>query len=130
MEAPVWLDLTPETLERTVVDLAKKGHKQPMIGQILRDSEGVPLVKLITGKKISRILKEGGVERRIPDDLESLIQHAERTIRHLEQHPKDKASLRGLIITESKINRLVKYYKRESRLPANWKYKARAASFS
>ncbi|PSN86739.1 30S ribosomal protein S15 [Candidatus Marsarchaeota G2 archaeon ECH_B_SAG-F08] len=128
-EAPSWINVQPEVIEKMIVELAKKGYSQAMIGQILRDQEGIPLVKPILGKSISQVLKDHGIEKRIPDDLEALIAHAERTIKHLEQHPKDKASLRGLEITESKIHRLVKYYKRKGILPPDWKYKPRAASF-
>ncbi|HIQ50834.1 MAG TPA: 30S ribosomal protein S15, partial [Nautiliaceae bacterium] len=40
----------------------------------------------------------------------------------LENHPKDLHSKRGLQLIESKIKRLVKYYKRKKVLPENWKY--------
>ncbi|WP_048078901.1 30S ribosomal protein S15, partial [Desulfurococcus mucosus] len=63
-----------------------------------------------------------GVKITIPEDLMSLIQKAVNLRRHLEEHPKDTHSQRGLIEVESKIHRLVKYYKRIGRLPPDWKY--------
>lgn len=129
LEVPEWVKMTPEEVEKLIVSLAKKGYSKAMIGQILRDQYGIPLVKALLGKKISQILAENNVNPQIPDDLQALLQHAQRTIAHLEQHPKDKFALRGLAITESKILRLSKYYKREGILPPDWKYKPRAASF-
>ena len=93
-----------------------------MIGIILRDQYGIPLVKQVTGKKIVQILREHGLEPEIPEDLANLIRRAIRVRRHLEEHPKDYHSKRGLQLIESKIRRLEKYYKREGVLPPDWRY--------
>ncbi|PSN91183.1 30S ribosomal protein S15 [Candidatus Marsarchaeota G2 archaeon OSP_D] len=130
LEVPEWVKMTPEEVEKIIVNLAKKGYTKPMIGQILRDQYGIPLVKGFLGKKLTEILVGNNVQSQIPDDLQALLQHASRTIAHLEQHPKDMFSLRGLEITESKILRLSKYYRRQGVLPQDWKYKPRAASFT
>lgn len=127
---PQWVKITPEEIEKLIVDLAKKGFSKAAIGQILRDENGIPLAKVVIGKTISQVLADNKVERRMPDDLQALIDHADKTVKHLEQHPADHASLRGLEITESKIHRIVKYYKRKGVLPSEWKYKPRAAIFS
>ena len=42
--------------------------------------------------------------------------------KHLEKNKKDYSSKRGLELTESKIRRLVKYYKKRKVLPEDWKY--------
>jgi len=42
--------------------------------------------------------------------------------KHIEQNKRDKTAKRGLIITESKIRRLVKYYRGVGRLPQNWRF--------
>ena len=41
---------------------------------------------------------------------------------HLEENKKDQVAIRGLHLTDSKIKRLVKYYKSTKRLAADWKY--------
>ncbi|MEM3794949.1 MAG: 30S ribosomal protein S15 [Thermoprotei archaeon] len=130
LEVPEWVKMTPEEVEKLIVNLAKKGYTKPMIGQTLRDQYGIPLVKAFLGKKITQVLVQNNVQQQLPDDLQALLQHASRTISHLEQHPKDTFSLRGLEITESKILRLSKYYRRKGILPSDWKYKPRAASFT
>jgi len=119
---PEWIDTPPEKVEELVVNLYKKGYSLSMIGIILRDQYGIPLVKAITGKKMLRILKERGMAPEIPEDLYNLIRRAIRIRRHLEEHPKDYHSKRGLQLIESKIYRLSRYYKRKGILPPDWKY--------
>jgi len=115
----------PDEVRALVIDLAKKGYPPSMIGLILRDQYGVPLVKFVTGKKITRILREEGLAPEIPEDLANLINRAKRVLSHLEEHPKDSKSLRGLEEIVSKINRLKKYYKRRGVLPPDWDFKIR-----
>ncbi|MEM0480822.1 MAG: 30S ribosomal protein S15 [Candidatus Aenigmatarchaeota archaeon] len=111
-----------EEVEKLVVELAKKGYSQSMIGLILRDSYGIPSVKKITGKKISQILEENKLLPEIPEDLLNLLKRAVKLRKHLSIHKKDKHSARGLTLIESKIKALAKYYIREGKLPKDWKY--------
>jgi len=111
-----------EEVEKLVVKLAKEGYLPSMIGLILRDSYGIPDVKEITGKSITQILEENGIKLEIPEDLLHLLKRAVKLRAHLQIHRKDKHSARGLILIESKIHRLVKYYKRVGKLPKDWKY--------
>jgi len=122
VEAPKWVDYTPEDVENLVVNLARRGYSPSMIGIILRDQYGIPLVKAVTGKTITEILRNNGLSPSIPEDLNNLIKRAENIKRHLEEHPKDKSSRRGLQLIESKIWRLIKYYKSQGVLPSDWKY--------
>ncbi len=126
--APTWVKYSPAEVEDLVVSLAKKGYPPSTIGVILRDQYGIPLVKMITGKKIVQILREHGLAPEIPEDLYNLIKRAARIRRHLEEHPKDYHSKRGLQLVESKIHRLVKYYKRKGVLPPDWKYEPKKIS--
>ncbi len=117
-----WVPLSKEEVEELVVKLAKKGHKPSEIGMILRDEYGVPLVKRVTGDKITKILERHGLKPEIPEDLENLIKRAYKVRKHLEVHRKDLVAKRGLSLIEAKIHRLVKYYKRVGKLPKDWKY--------
>jgi len=121
---PHWLklEMSPEDIELLVVELAKKGYTPSMIGIILRDQFGIPLVKQVTGKKLTEILEKHGVNLPVPEDLLQLMKKAVNLRRHLEEHPKDYAAKKGLIEIESKIHRLVKYYKRVGKLPPDWEY--------
>ncbi len=121
-EVPNWVNLTPEEIENKIVEMAKEGKQSALIGTILRDSYGIPDVKLITGKSISQIMKENNVYPEIPEDLFNLMKRAINLRNHLEQNPKDIHSRRGLQLIESKIRRLVKYYRNTKVLPAKWRY--------
>ncbi|MCY0874608.1 MAG: 30S ribosomal protein S15 [Acidianus infernus] len=120
--APKWVRFTREEVEMLVEELAKRGYGPSMIGVILRDQYGVPLVKQITGKKLTQILEEKGLAPKIPEDLFNLIRKAVNVRRHLTEYPKDKVSKKSLEEIESKIRRLVDYYKEVGKLPANWNY--------
>ena len=48
-------------------------------------------------------------------------------MKHFERNKKDMHAKRGLILTESKIHRLAKYYKRVGRIPSNWRYDRKQA---
>jgi small subunit ribosomal protein S15 len=116
------LKVTEDDVVTLIVDYAKKGYPPSMIGILLRDQHGIALTKAIIGKKLTQVLAEKGLAPQIPEDLANLIKKATRIRRHLEEHPKDFFSLRGLQLTESKIHRLVKYYKQKGVLPSDWKY--------
>ena len=119
---PSWVTAKAEDVERLVVELAKKGLSPSMIGLVLRDQYGIPDVKAVTGKKVLQILKEHGLAPKVPEDLQNLIRKAIRIRRHLESHKKDMHNKVALLRVESKIRRLVKYYKREGVLPPDWRY--------
>ncbi|MBS7611435.1 30S ribosomal protein S15 [Candidatus Bathyarchaeota archaeon] len=121
---PPWCNYKPEEVEALIVKLGKDMIPSSTIGIILRDQYGIPLVKHITGKTVTEILKEHGLTSDIPEDLTNLLRKAARLRRHSETHKKDKPNKRALQIIEAKIYRLSKYYKSIGRLPQDWTYKA------
>ena len=106
--------------ESLVLKLAKTGRTKSQIGLTLRDSYGVPDIKIITKKSISKILEKNKLEAELPEDLNSLIKKDIQLIKHFESNKQDMPAKRGIRLTESKINRLVKYYKKKGRLPKDW----------
>ena len=111
-----------------VMKLAKEGKTASEIGMMLRDMYGIPDVKLVTQKKITAILKEKSLSPQIPDDITALIRKRIALQKHFDENHKDMPAKRGLRITDSKINRLVKYYKKSGRLPLEWKFNPSQAS--
>lgn len=57
---PSWSKATPEEVCDQIFKLARRGLSPSQIGVILRDSQGIPQVKSVTGNKILRILKTNG----------------------------------------------------------------------
>ncbi|KAI8428420.1 hypothetical protein MSG28_007242 [Choristoneura fumiferana] len=125
---PTWLKLTADDVKEQIFKLGKKGLTPSQIGVKLRDSHGVAQVRFVTGKKILRIMKAMGLAPDLPEDLYYLIKKAVAMRKHLERNRKDKDSKFRLILVESRIHRLARYYKTKSVLPPNWKYESSTAS--
>ena len=109
-------------VEQLVLKLAKLGKTASQIGMILRDAYGIPNVKSLTEKKITKILGENKSLPELPEDLMALIKNEIKLLDHFERNKHDMTAKRGLQLTESKIHRLSKYYKRINKLPKDWKY--------
>jgi len=118
---PKWLRGQKARVEELVVELAKK-YNSAMIGTILRDQYGVPDVKVVTGKSIVQIMKEHNLYPEFPEDLLNLFRRAVNLYEHLKAHKADKRSKHAFENLESKIRRLIKYYKREKRIPSDFVY--------
>src|SRR5205814_2640786 len=104
--APSWLKTTPSDVVEQIHKLARRGMTPSQIGVVLRDSHGVAQVRFVTGNKILRILKAGGLAPEIPEDLYHLIKKvspqsmlmwiisltskAVAVRKHLERNRKDK----------------------------------------
>ncbi len=119
---PSWNRYSTKEVEMLILKLKKEGKTPSQIGLYLRDVYGVPDIKVLTGKSITAILKEKDSLDQLPEDLSFMIKKLIMIKKHLDENKQDKVALRGLQITESKIQALVKYYKRTGRLPADWKY--------
>ncbi|MFB6108528.1 MAG: 30S ribosomal protein S15 [Haloplanus sp.] len=114
-EPPEWSDVETEDIEERVVELAAQGHDPSVIGMKLRDEgvKGVPVpdVKLATGKKLTEILEDNDAAPDLPEDLRSLMERAVRLHEHMDENQQDHQNKRALQNTESKIRRLVNYYR-------------------
>lgn len=126
--APSWLKKDPKEVADEVCKMARKGIKPSAIGVRLRDAHGISQVKAVTGTKVLRILKKNGLAPEIPEDLWYLIKKAVQMRKHLERNRGDKDSKFRLIMVESKIHRLARYYKRARQLPPTWKYESSNAA--
>ena len=121
-DKPLWVRHTSKEVKLLIVKLAKKEYNASKIGLILRDSYGIPSVKDVLGKGVSKILKEENLFGELPEDLLNLIKKSVMLKKHLEENKQDKTAKRGTQLTESKINRLIKYYKKTKTLSDDWKY--------
>lgn len=114
-EPPEWSDVDSDKIEDRVVELAEQGYEPSQIGMKLRD-EGVtgtpiPDVKLATGKKLTEILEENDAKADLPEDLRNLMERAVGLREHIRENPQDYQNKRALQNTESKVRRLVNYYR-------------------
>ena len=125
---PSWCKYSAEEVEALCVKLSREGNTPSVIGTILRDKYGIPLVKSIVGKSIVNILKKSGVVTKMPEDLEIILRKASGLKIHLEKNKADHICKRSLTLIESKVHRLAGFYKAKGMLPADWNYKTVAAS--
>ncbi len=119
---PDWVRLDEEEIRELIIELARKGETASEIGITLRDQYGVPNIELAIGNSITEVMKANELGSEIPEDLLGLMEKAVNLKDHLEEHPKDKSNIRSLRLVESKIRRLVDYYKEKGELDEEWRY--------
>jgi len=112
LEKPVWLKYTKEEVKAIILKLANKGFSSEKIGLILRDSYGIPKVKLY-GMKIKEVLEEKGKFEE--PTLINLRKKVERVEKHYEKHKHDKKAERALGINKSKLKKIEDYLKSKKR---------------
>ena len=99
--------------------MSEKSERDKKVFQSYLDN-----IKAKTGKTpadFRALAKEKGLTKEMPEDLRNLIKKMVYIQRHMEKNKQDQTAKRGLLLTNSKIRRLVKYYQRTERLPAEWK---------
>ncbi|OAG31081.1 small subunit ribosomal protein S13e [Nematocida displodere] len=126
-ESPQWLEANCEDIEQKIVTYAKKGLSVSEIGSILRDEHCIGNMKFFSGRKLLMVLMKNNLAPQIPEDLDALVKKAINIRKHMESNRQDKDSKYRLILTESRISRLSRYYKTKKIIPANWCAPYRAA---
>ena len=117
-----WVPYKQKELELLVAKLAKSGLTPSQIGLHLRDTYGIPDVRKLLGKRLTAVLDSKKLLKKMPEDISSLIKRSIVVRKHLLKNKSDLGAKHGMILIESKIRRLAKYYKREHKLPADWKF--------
>jgi len=128
LSRPEWVAYSAEEIKDIIRKLAKEGVSSAKIGQILRDEYGVPLAKPYLGKTIGQFLEAEGLSPKFPDDLLSLIKKAVGMRNHMRRNTADLHNKVKLSHVESKIHRLVKYYRGKGKIPAGWAYDPETAA--
>ena len=113
---------TKAETDDAIVAYAKQGMHQALIGQKLKQENGLRYVKQLYGKRLGAILKEKGYQQQYPQDFFDLLKKATVLRRHLDKNHNDVHNKVRLNRIEAKIWRLTKYYKRSGSLPEDWKY--------
>lgn len=124
---PSWVRYKPKEIEMLITKLAKSGLTSSNIGLVLRDEYGIPDVKPLINKKIGQFLVEKKISKELPEDITALIKRSIALRKHLQKNKHDNSALHGLQLTDSKIHRLEKYYKKSKKLVQDWKYEPKRA---
>jgi small subunit ribosomal protein S13e len=126
--APAWVKTTAPEVEGQIVSAAKRGMLPSKIGAVLRDVHGVPLVGGVTGGKVLRLLRARGLAPEVPEDLYFLIKKAVAIRKHLDRNRTDVDTKFRLILVESRVHHLARYYRRAKKIPSSWKLESITAS--
>lgn len=118
---PTYLTKPIADIKRDIVHFANKGMMPSAIGNLLRDQYGVGDAKDVLGKGILEFCKLNNCAPIIPEDLDSLIEKSNTIRLHLVSHRKDNDAKYRLNLINSRLHRLVRYYKEKGVLPGNWK---------
>ena len=123
-KAPSWIKQDTKEIEELIVKYGKDDLSASQIGVKLRDQHSIPLVKPIIKKTISQVLEENNLSPEIPEDLNNIVNKAVGLQKHLKSNRGDRRNVRSLELIEAKVHRLSVFYKKNGKIPKNWKYKS------
>jgi small subunit ribosomal protein S15 len=124
VEVPSWVKQDTKEIEELIIKYAKEGFTPSQIGIKLRDQYSIPLVKPIIKKTVSQVLEENDLSPEIPEDLNNIVNKAVGLQKHLKANRGDRRNVRSLELIEAKVHRLSVFYKKNGKIPKNWKYKS------
>lgn len=108
-------------IKKIIVNLANRGNGATAIGAILRDQYGIGNVKDVIGTNLLDFMRKNNCAPAVPEDLTALVDKANHVRKHLSVFKKDNGAKYRLILINSRVHRLVRYYKEKKILPGNWK---------
>lgn len=118
---PTYLAKPIADIKKDIVQFANKGMMPSAIGNLLRDRYGVGNAKDILGRTILEFCRLNNCAPIIPEDLSALIEKSNTIRLHLTSYRKDNDAKYRLNLVNSRLHRLVRYYKEKGILPGNWK---------
>lgn len=114
------LESVPE-IKKIIIHLANRGNPAAQIGAVLRDQYGIGNVKDVIGTNLLDFMRKNNCAPAVPEDLTALVDKANGIRLHLSQFKKDNDAKYRLGLINSRLHRLVRYYKEKSILPGSWK---------
>src|SRR5260370_7193272 len=116
---PAWFKYQTEEVEDLILKLSKEGNPPSIIGQILRDRYGIPLVSQVAGKRLERYIPQEN-KPKIPEDLELLVRRPTNVTRHLDRNRKHYPTKRDLPPLHSKLHRLPTSHRHTDLTTTQW----------
>lgn len=118
---PSHITKTKQEIIDKILTLGRKNIPPSMIGNILRDTEGIGQISTVTHTTLVKILKLYKLAPPIPEDLNALVKKCTNMRSHLQKFRNDKDQKYRLIQTESRMYRLARYYKKKGSINSRWK---------
>ncbi|KRH93583.1 40S ribosomal protein S13 [Pseudoloma neurophilia] len=125
---PSHVTKTKEEIIAKICTLGRKNIVPSMIGNILRDEDGIGRISDMTHTTMTNVLRIHNLQSKIPEDLNALVKKCTNMRAHLERFKNDNDQKYRLIQTESRMYRLARYYKKKGRIDDKWKPSFRLAS--
>ncbi len=119
-QRPSWIQYSDDEIKEMIIKMRKQGMTKSMIGIKLRDQYAIPGTRPVLHMKLGQVLKDNNLESDVPEDLQALIERYKRAMKHLSLNKHDMNNKRKAQLIMSKMLRLIRYYKRTSRLPQDW----------
>lgn len=125
---PNHITKTKEEIIEKICVLGRKNVQPSMIGNIIRDEDGIGHISDLTHTTLVNVLRLHKLAPKIPEDLNSLVKKCMHMKSHLSKFKNDKDQKYRLIQTESRMYRLARYYKKKGSIDQKWKPSFRLSS--
>ena len=114
--------ISKEQINDIIKELWNKGYTPSQIGRELKEKYNVRVKDVLNKKLVRYAIKELNLKQEIPEDLLYLFKKINRMLKHLELHKKDIVTKKKLEELENRVKSLIKYYKKNKRLPQTFEY--------
>ncbi len=114
--------ISKEQINDIIKELWNKGYTPSQIGRELKEKYNIRVKDVLNKKLVRYAIKELNLKQEIPEDLLYLFKKINRMLKHLELHKKDIVTKKKLEELESRVKSLIKYYKKNKKLPQTFEY--------
>ena len=114
--------ISKEQINDIIKELWNKGYTPSQIGKELKEKYRIKVKEILNKKLVKYATKELNLKQEIPEDLLYLFKKINRMLKHLELHKKDIVTKKKLEELENRVKSLIKYYKRNKKLPQTFEY--------
>jgi small subunit ribosomal protein S15 len=114
--------ISKEQINDIIKELWNKGYTPSQIGKELKEKYNINVKEILNKKLVKYATKELNLKQEIPEDLLYLFKKINVMLKHLELHKKDIVTKKKLEELESRVKSLIKYYKKNKKLPQTFEY--------
>ena len=114
--------ISKEQINDIIKELWNKGYTPSQIGRELKENYGIKVKEILNKKLVKYAIKELNLKQEIPEDLLYLFKKINRMLKHLELNKKDIVTKKKLEELENRVKSLIKYYKKNKKLPQTFEY--------
>jgi len=114
--------ISKEQINDIIKELWNKGYTPSQIGRELKEKYNIRVKDVLNKKLVRYAIKELNLKQEIPEDLLYLFKKINKMLKHLELHKKDIVTKKKLEELENRVKSLIKYYKKNKRLPQTFEY--------